>query len=160
MARKPNSFRWQKWRVRPLKRIRQLCSLLVKWMNMMWFIILFCLFVWTLAHLKCVLCVQNRPSVITCAPANNRNCNLTHCTVSHNGCSPSLTSNYRRPSNCEYRQTSLDRRWHFTWMGYRWILFLFLLIPCPLQRELLDVNTKFNHVTSTRCRVTDMPEVT
>uniref|UniRef100_A0A8C1REL1 Vestigial like family member 4 n=2 Tax=Cyprinus carpio TaxID=7962 RepID=A0A8C1REL1_CYPCA len=42
---------------------------------------------------------QNRPSVITCAPANNRNCNLTHCTVSHSGCSPSLTSNYRRASN-------------------------------------------------------------
>ncbi|XP_051957011.1 transcription cofactor vestigial-like protein 4 isoform X1 [Xyrauchen texanus] len=42
---------------------------------------------------------QNRPSVITCAPANNRNCNLSHCTVSHNGCSPSLTSNYRRASN-------------------------------------------------------------
>ncbi|XP_043107544.1 transcription cofactor vestigial-like protein 4b isoform X2 [Puntigrus tetrazona] len=42
---------------------------------------------------------QNRPSVITCAPANNRNCNLTHCTVSHNGCSPGLTSSYRRPSN-------------------------------------------------------------
>ncbi|KAI4895488.1 hypothetical protein NFI96_016438 [Prochilodus magdalenae] len=42
---------------------------------------------------------QNRPSVITCAPANNRNCNLSHCTVSHNGCSPTLPSNYRRPSN-------------------------------------------------------------
>ncbi|XP_042589463.1 transcription cofactor vestigial-like protein 4 isoform X3 [Cyprinus carpio] len=42
---------------------------------------------------------QNRPSVITCAPANNRNCNLTHCTVSHSGCSPSLTSSYRRASN-------------------------------------------------------------
>uniref|UniRef100_A0A672NT63 Transcription cofactor vestigial-like protein 4 n=1 Tax=Sinocyclocheilus grahami TaxID=75366 RepID=A0A672NT63_SINGR len=42
---------------------------------------------------------QNRPSVITCAPANNRNCNLTHCTVSHNGCSPGLTSSYRRASN-------------------------------------------------------------
>ncbi|XP_016104806.1 transcription cofactor vestigial-like protein 4b isoform X3 [Sinocyclocheilus grahami] len=42
---------------------------------------------------------QNRPSVITCAPANNRNCNLTHCTVSHNGCSASLTSSYRRASN-------------------------------------------------------------
>ncbi|XP_057701276.1 transcription cofactor vestigial-like protein 4b isoform X2 [Corythoichthys intestinalis] len=38
---------------------------------------------------------QNRPSVITCAPANNRNCNLSHCTLSHNGCS-SLTNNYRR----------------------------------------------------------------
>uniref|UniRef100_A0A3Q2Z6T4 Vestigial-like family member 4b n=1 Tax=Hippocampus comes TaxID=109280 RepID=A0A3Q2Z6T4_HIPCM len=38
---------------------------------------------------------QNRPSVITCAPANNRNCNLSHCPLSHNGCS-SLTNNYRR----------------------------------------------------------------
>ncbi|KAK7128271.1 hypothetical protein R3I93_020770 [Phoxinus phoxinus] len=38
---------------------------------------------------------QNRPSVITCAPANSRNCNLTHCTVSHSGPAPS----YRRPSN-------------------------------------------------------------
>lgn len=37
---------------------------------------------------------QNRPSVITCAPANNRNCNMSHCPVSHNGCS-NLT-NYRR----------------------------------------------------------------
>ncbi|XP_076124683.1 transcription cofactor vestigial-like protein 4b isoform X1 [Alosa pseudoharengus] len=42
---------------------------------------------------------QNRPSVITCAPANNRNCNLSHCTVSHNGCSSGLASNYRRPSS-------------------------------------------------------------
>uniref|UniRef100_A0A8C6UH66 Vestigial-like family member 4b n=1 Tax=Neogobius melanostomus TaxID=47308 RepID=A0A8C6UH66_9GOBI len=38
---------------------------------------------------------QNRPSVITCAPANNRNCNLSHCPVSHNGCS-NLSNNYRR----------------------------------------------------------------
>ncbi|XP_041743169.2 transcription cofactor vestigial-like protein 4 isoform X2 [Coregonus clupeaformis] len=38
---------------------------------------------------------QNRPSVITCAPANNRNCNL-----SHNGCSNILPSNYsRRPAS-------------------------------------------------------------
>uniref|UniRef100_A0A674EG06 Vestigial-like family member 4b n=1 Tax=Salmo trutta TaxID=8032 RepID=A0A674EG06_SALTR len=37
---------------------------------------------------------QNRPSVITCAPANNRNCNL-----SHNGCSNNLPNNYsRRPA--------------------------------------------------------------
>ncbi|KAI1890402.1 hypothetical protein AGOR_G00153350 [Albula goreensis] len=42
---------------------------------------------------------QNRPSVITCASANNRNCNLSHCPVSHNGCTSSLPSNYRRPSN-------------------------------------------------------------
>uniref|UniRef100_A0A3B4ZSH3 Vestigial like family member 4 n=1 Tax=Stegastes partitus TaxID=144197 RepID=A0A3B4ZSH3_9TELE len=38
---------------------------------------------------------QNRPSVITCAPANNRNCNLSHCPVSHNGCS-NLSNSYRR----------------------------------------------------------------
>uniref|UniRef100_G3NWL9 Vestigial-like family member 4b n=1 Tax=Gasterosteus aculeatus TaxID=69293 RepID=G3NWL9_GASAC len=38
---------------------------------------------------------QNRPSVITCAPANNRNCNQSHCPVSHNGCA-SLANNYRR----------------------------------------------------------------
>uniref|UniRef100_A0A1A8R2B3 POU class 3 homeobox 3b n=1 Tax=Nothobranchius pienaari TaxID=704102 RepID=A0A1A8R2B3_9TELE len=38
---------------------------------------------------------QNRPSVITCAAANNRNCNLSQCPVSHNGCS-NLTNNYRR----------------------------------------------------------------
>ncbi|KAK7878795.1 hypothetical protein WMY93_034292 [Mugilogobius chulae] len=38
---------------------------------------------------------QNRPSVITCAPANNRNCNLSHCPVSHNGCS-NLSNNFRR----------------------------------------------------------------
>ncbi|XP_003973458.2 transcription cofactor vestigial-like protein 4b isoform X1 [Takifugu rubripes] len=38
---------------------------------------------------------QNRPSVITCAPANNRNCNLSHCPVSHSSCS-SLRNSYRR----------------------------------------------------------------
>ncbi|KAF7208033.1 transcription cofactor vestigial-like protein 4b isoform X2 [Nothobranchius furzeri] len=38
---------------------------------------------------------QNRPSVITCAAANNRNCNLSQCPVSHNGCS-NLANNYRR----------------------------------------------------------------
>ncbi|XP_041747795.1 transcription cofactor vestigial-like protein 4b [Coregonus clupeaformis] len=43
---------------------------------------------------------QNRPSVITCAPANNRNCNLSQCPVSHNGCSSNLPSNYsRRPAS-------------------------------------------------------------
>lgn len=51
---------------------------------------------------ECVcVCAQNRPSVITCAPANNRNCNLSHCTVSHNGCSSGLASNYRRVSSCK-----------------------------------------------------------
>ncbi|KAJ7994460.1 hypothetical protein DPEC_G00249490 [Dallia pectoralis] len=34
---------------------------------------------------------QNRPSVITCAPANNRNCHLSHCPVTQNGCSNNLS---------------------------------------------------------------------
>nr|XP_020466415.1 transcription cofactor vestigial-like protein 4 [Monopterus albus] len=37
---------------------------------------------------------QNRPSVITCAPANNRNCNLSHCHM--NGCSPSPPADQRK----------------------------------------------------------------
>ncbi|XP_026163452.1 transcription cofactor vestigial-like protein 4b isoform X2 [Mastacembelus armatus] len=50
----------------------------------------------TMAHtVSTVERQQNRPSVITCAPANNRNCNLSHCPVSHNGCS-NLANNYRR----------------------------------------------------------------
>ncbi|NWV09090.1 VGLL4 protein, partial [Ptilonorhynchus violaceus] len=39
---------------------------------------------------------QNRPSVITCASANNRNCNLSHCPVAHSACSGAA---YRRPSS-------------------------------------------------------------
>ncbi|KAL1007804.1 hypothetical protein UPYG_G00091810 [Umbra pygmaea] len=39
---------------------------------------------------------QNRPSVITCAPANNRNCHLSHCPVTQNSCSNNLPSNYNR----------------------------------------------------------------
>ncbi|XP_048878077.1 transcription cofactor vestigial-like protein 4b isoform X3 [Brienomyrus brachyistius] len=42
---------------------------------------------------------QNRPSVITCASANNRNCNLSHCPASHTSCSSSMLLNYRRPPN-------------------------------------------------------------
>uniref|UniRef100_A0AAV2M4A7 Transcription cofactor vestigial-like protein 4 n=1 Tax=Knipowitschia caucasica TaxID=637954 RepID=A0AAV2M4A7_KNICA len=38
---------------------------------------------------------QNRPSVITCAPANNRNCHLSHCPGSHSNCS-NLSNNFRR----------------------------------------------------------------
>ncbi|XP_006007722.1 transcription cofactor vestigial-like protein 4b isoform X1 [Latimeria chalumnae] len=38
---------------------------------------------------------QNRPSVITCASASIRNCNLSHCPIAHSGC----ISTYRRPSN-------------------------------------------------------------
>ncbi|KAF7668092.1 hypothetical protein LDENG_00033810 [Lucifuga dentata] len=37
---------------------------------------------------------QNRPSVITCAPASNRNCNLSHCHM--NGCSPSPPADPRK----------------------------------------------------------------
>ncbi|KAM8754829.1 transcription cofactor vestigial-like protein 4 [Acanthopagrus schlegelii] len=37
---------------------------------------------------------QNRPSVIICAPASNRNCNLSHCHM--NGCSPSPPSDQRK----------------------------------------------------------------
>ncbi|XP_004702446.1 transcription cofactor vestigial-like protein 4 isoform X1 [Echinops telfairi] len=37
---------------------------------------------------------QNRPSVITCASASNRNCNLSHCPIVHSGCLP---ASYRRP---------------------------------------------------------------
>ncbi|NWX09467.1 VGLL4 protein, partial [Caloenas nicobarica] len=40
---------------------------------------------------------QNRPSVITCASANNRNCNLSHCPVAHSGCAAGPA--YRRPSS-------------------------------------------------------------
>ncbi|XP_040262937.1 transcription cofactor vestigial-like protein 4 isoform X4 [Bufo bufo] len=41
----------------------------------------------------------NRPSVITCAPASNRNCNLSHCPVVHSGCVSAVPANFRRPSN-------------------------------------------------------------
>uniref|UniRef100_A0A8C8DDF2 Vestigial-like family member 4a n=1 Tax=Oryzias sinensis TaxID=183150 RepID=A0A8C8DDF2_9TELE len=37
---------------------------------------------------------QNRPSVITCAPASNRNCNLSHCHM--NGCTPCLPADQKR----------------------------------------------------------------
>ncbi|KAM4563706.1 transcription cofactor vestigial-like protein 4 [Odontesthes bonariensis] len=36
---------------------------------------------------------QNRPSVITCAPASNRNCNLSQCHM--NGCTPSPPTDQR-----------------------------------------------------------------
>lgn len=44
---------------------------------------------------------QNRPSVITCASANNRNCNLSHCPIAHSACSGAA---YRRPSSCKCPQ--------------------------------------------------------
>ncbi|XP_053324591.1 transcription cofactor vestigial-like protein 4 isoform X2 [Spea bombifrons] len=42
---------------------------------------------------------QNRPSVITCAPPSNRNCNLSHCPVAHNGCVSAAPTSFRRLSN-------------------------------------------------------------
>ncbi|XP_053545377.1 transcription cofactor vestigial-like protein 4, partial [Bombina bombina] len=42
---------------------------------------------------------QNRPSVITCAPASNRNCNFSHCPVAHSGCVSAMPTNFRRTSN-------------------------------------------------------------
>ncbi|XP_026857588.2 transcription cofactor vestigial-like protein 4 isoform X1 [Electrophorus electricus] len=41
---------------------------------------------------------QNRPSVITCAPANNRTCNLSHCHMSPNGCT-SVPANAKSKTN-------------------------------------------------------------
>ncbi|XP_023655455.1 transcription cofactor vestigial-like protein 4b isoform X2 [Paramormyrops kingsleyae] len=50
---------------------------------------------------------QNRPSVITCASANNRNCNLSHCPATHTSCSSSMLLNYRRPPNSESQHPAL-----------------------------------------------------
>lgn len=51
--------------------------------------------------------------MITCAPANNRNCNLSHCPVSHNGCS-SLTNNYRRINSKFLTQTDKNKNCRFS----------------------------------------------
>uniref|UniRef100_H0VAR2 Vestigial like family member 4 n=1 Tax=Cavia porcellus TaxID=10141 RepID=H0VAR2_CAVPO len=40
---------------------------------------------------------QNRPSVITCASAGARNCNLSHCPIAHSGCAAPGPASYRRP---------------------------------------------------------------
>lgn len=73
---------------------------------------------------------QNRPSVITCAPANNRNCNLSHCPVSHNGCA-SLPNNYRRiNSECSYSSASwwTDRQTSSLFSLSKYIEFFLYLI--------------------------------
>ncbi|KAH0630078.1 hypothetical protein JD844_012683 [Phrynosoma platyrhinos] len=44
-------------------------------------------------------CQCNRPSVITCASASNRNCNLSHCPIAHSGCGTAMPASYRRPSS-------------------------------------------------------------
>ncbi|EQB77798.1 transcription cofactor vestigial-like protein 4 [Camelus ferus] len=41
---------------------------------------------------------QNRPSVITCASASARNCNLSHCPIAHSGCVAGPASYRRAPS--------------------------------------------------------------
>uniref|UniRef100_A0A8C5KWT7 Vestigial like family member 4 n=1 Tax=Jaculus jaculus TaxID=51337 RepID=A0A8C5KWT7_JACJA len=41
--------------------------------------------------------MPNRPSVITCASAGARNCNLSHCPVAHSGCAAPGPTSYRRP---------------------------------------------------------------
>ena len=38
--------------------------------------------------------LQNRPSVITCAPASSRNCNMTQCHM--NGCPPNPAADQRK----------------------------------------------------------------
>lgn len=42
---------------------------------------------------------QNRPSVITCASASARNCNLSHCHIAHSGCVAGPASYRRAPSS-------------------------------------------------------------
>uniref|UniRef100_A0A8C0D035 Transcription cofactor vestigial-like protein 4 n=1 Tax=Balaenoptera musculus TaxID=9771 RepID=A0A8C0D035_BALMU len=42
---------------------------------------------------------QNRPSVITCASASARNCNLSHCPIAHSGCAAGPASYRRAPSS-------------------------------------------------------------
>lgn len=44
--------------------------------------------------------LQNRPSVITCASASARNCNLSHCPIAHSGCVAGPAS-YRRTPSCK-----------------------------------------------------------
>ncbi|KFQ84106.1 Transcription cofactor vestigial-like 4, partial [Phoenicopterus ruber ruber] len=52
---------------------------------------------------------QNRPSVITCASANNRNCNLSHCPIAHSGCAtaacdPVVEEHFRRSLGKNYKE--------------------------------------------------------
>jgi len=44
---------------------------------------------------------QNRPSVITCASASTRNCNLSHCPIAHSGCAAAGPASYRRAPSCK-----------------------------------------------------------
>uniref|UniRef100_A0A1A7WUZ6 Vestigial like 4a n=1 Tax=Iconisemion striatum TaxID=60296 RepID=A0A1A7WUZ6_9TELE len=43
---------------------------------------------------------QNRPSVITCAPVNSRNCNLSHCHM--NGCTLTPPTDQRNTNVCDH----------------------------------------------------------
>ncbi|KAL7865078.1 hypothetical protein AOLI_G00164980 [Acnodon oligacanthus] len=51
---------------------------------------------------------QNRPSVITCAPASNRTCNLSNCHMSPNSCSSGVT-NVKSKTNEEHFRRSLGK---------------------------------------------------
>lgn len=62
---------------------------------------------------------QNRPSVIICAPASNRNCNLSHChmngsltqqldqkkAIAHTVCDPVIEEHFRRSLGKNYKDT-------------------------------------------------------
>lgn len=53
---------------------------------------------------------QNRPSVITCASASARNCNLSHCPIAHSGCVAGPAS-YRRAPSCKCPWGEGTARW-------------------------------------------------
>lgn len=65
---------------------------------------------------------QNRPSVIICAPASNRNCNLSHCHMNgslsqnfdqktgnaHTVCDPVIEEHFRRSLGKNYKDTEVE----------------------------------------------------
>lgn len=56
--------------------------------------------------------LQNRPSVITCASAGARNCNLSHCPIAHSGCAAPGPASYRRPPSGKCLGLHGWRGWH------------------------------------------------
>ncbi|XP_007236372.1 transcription cofactor vestigial-like protein 4 isoform X2 [Astyanax mexicanus] len=51
---------------------------------------------------------QNRPSVITCAPASNRTCNLSNCHMSPNTCNSGVTNMKSKPNEEHFRRSLGD----------------------------------------------------
>ncbi|XP_076874903.1 transcription cofactor vestigial-like protein 4 isoform X2 [Brachyhypopomus gauderio] len=51
---------------------------------------------------------QNRPSVITCAPASNRTCNLSNCHMSPNGCTSVAPAAKNKPNEEHFRRSLGD----------------------------------------------------